>query len=429
MTTGSPRRALVAALVVSVVTGLGGCSLDEGDVAARRTSAQGAPSATVDPDDPTPEDLDEIQRLLAARAQAALAEDREAFLATVDPKQPKLLAQQRTLYENLAALDLTRMSYDLDRQTLLVAAGVPGKDKTARPAINEYIQIEGTLNKQVINPVQMTFVQRESGWYLGAENQRKVTTSMESPQERPWFGGPIAVRRSGEMTVLVDRPKADILDGLVDSVRADIAYAADVLELKPEYDVLVDATSNGLSVDFSKLAKEEVAAVSFGLYGYGGRVGSAIKLNPENVAQVLDQENLMRHELTHYLLEDYNSSVPPWLSEGVAMYVELEARDLSRYVVDDEFWDTLQESDRDLPGKGTFSLDPSTNYFIGVAAVIRLVNRAGIDDLKRLMRAYTKAYDGPNVDALTARLLRKIYGMREQELVNEAFAELAELHH
>ena len=418
----------MVATALSSTVGLAACAELGGE--AYRSNGQLVEKVDeVDPDEPTREDLDAVQRLLVTRAAAAIAGDEKAFMRTVDPEQPKLRAQQRTLFRNLAALDLTRMSYDLDRETLLVAAGVPGKEKTFRPQIDEYVQLEGTLTLQVVNPVQMTFVQRAKGWYVGAENQRKVTTSSESPQERPWFGGPIAVRRDGQMTVLVDRKRAGDLDELVSSIREDIAYAADKLDVEPEYRLLVDATSNGLNVDFSKLNKTEVAAFSFGLYGINGRVGSAIKLNPNDVQASLDQEGLMRHELTHYLLDRYSGMLPRWLGEGVAMYVENWPGDMDRYQIDDGFWDQLQAADRDLPGVGSFNLDPDRNYFIAWAAVVRLVDRAGVDDLKRLMAAYKKAYDGPNVDALTPRLLRKIYDLREKDLVDQAFDEMAQLHH
>ena len=421
---------LAAGLVVTMTCGVlaAGCTYDDTATIARGPVR---PPVEVEPGDfePTSDDYDAITRLLAARASAALSGNQKAFLATVDPKQPKLVKQQRTLFGNLDRLDLTRMSYLVDRETLVVAASVPGEAPTFRPLITEHIELAGTLDQPVVNAVQMTFVRRASGWYLGAENERKRTTSMESPQERPWFGGPIAVRRDGPMTVLVDRKRADSLDGLMSSVHDDIEYAADVLDVEPAYDVLVDATSNGLTIDFSKLTKEEVAAFSFGLYGRNGRVGSAIKLNPERVEESLDQENLMRHELTHYLLHKYDTAAPTWLVEGVAMYVETYPGDMSRYVVDDKVWDRLQAADHDLPGVGTFDIDPSTNYFISWAAVVRLVNRAGIDDLERLMKEYLKAYDGPDVDALTPRLLRKVYGLREQDLVDQAFDEMAELHH
>jgi hypothetical protein len=432
--TGTLRRALGGVLALLTLTAplVSGCSAVDPD---RQGARAAGPPAEVPGDiavtgEPTDDDFDAITVLLAARAQAARSRDRKAFLATVDPKQPRLVAQQRTLYDNLARLDLTRMSYSVDRETLLVAADVPGEAPAFRPRIDEYVELAGTMQEPVVNPVQMTFVRRGSGWYLGAENQRKNLDSYESPQERPWFGGPIAVARSGEMTVLVDRERASTTGELIESIRADIAYAADVVDERPAYDVLVDATSNGHSVGFSHLTEDEAAAVYFGMTGStGGLAGAVIKINPGLVAEALEQEGLMRHELTHFLLNEYAGSVPRWLGEGVASYVQWFPSDFSRLVVGDALYDDLMAADRRLPIVGLFATDPSVNYPISQAAVTWLTGRSGIARLKRLMEAYDDAYDGPDVDAHTPRLLRKVYGLREKDVVDGAFAELAKLHH
>ncbi len=86
-------------------------------------------------------------------------------------------------------------------------------------------------------------------------------------------------------------------------------------------------------------------------------------------------------------------------------------------------------ADRRLPIVGLFDTNPSVYYPISQAAVTYLVGREGVDRLKDLMRAYRNAYDGANVDAHTTRLLRKLYDLRERDVVAGAFAELAKLNH
>ena len=127
------------------------------------------------------------------------------------------------------------------------------------------------------------------------------------------------------MTVLVDRSQADSLSGLTTAVQDDIAYDARLLGVPASSKILVDATTNGLSLNFSSLSQEEAAAVTFGVTSTDalgqedtGLAGLVIKVNPHTVDQVVDDEGIMRHELTHYLLERYNGYVPKWLSEGVA---------------------------------------------------------------------------------------------------------------
>jgi len=431
------RVPAVAALVCALAV-VAGCTAPSDRAAVARPAAPPAATETPEgeggPFEPTDVDFNAIEGLLGDRADAAIKGDVKAFLATVDPQQPKLIAQQRVLATNLARLDVAKMAYVVDRTSLVVAGPVPGKAPRFRPLMVEHVQLAGTMSGPVANPVQMTFVRRGDRWFVGAENQRKTQDSYESPQERPWFGGPISVARSGRMTVLVDRDATETLAGLVDSVGDDIAYTADVLDVEPARDLLVDATSNGLAVDFSALVKEEAAAVSFGLFGptstsSAARVGSAIKINPDLVEEALDQEGLMRHELTHFLFRDFNGTAPKWLSEGIAGYVEYYPSDFSRLEVADEFYDQLMAADRRLPIIGLFDTDPAVNYPVSQAAVAWLAQRGGVARLKELMRAYRKAYEDVNVDALTPKVLRRVYDVRERAVVAGAFELLAQLHH
>jgi hypothetical protein len=433
------RRGSAAALGCVLALLAAGCTPPSDRAAVARPalppgSTAGPEAASDGPFEPSDADFEAVDRVLAARAAAAEAGDVGAFLATVDPRQPKLVAQQRTLAANLARLDVSRMTYVVERDALVPAGPVPGDAPRFRALMTEHVELRGTLSGAVVNPVQMTFVRRGDKWYLGAENQRKREDSYESPQERPWFGGPIAVTRSGRLTVLVDRSQSASLPGLLQSVSDDIAYTADVLEVEPERVLLVDATSNGLSVDFSALSKEEAAAVSFPLFGLGddgepARVGSAIKINPELVEQALEQDGLMRHELTHFLLRDLNESQPKWVSEGIASYVEYYPSDFSRLVVSDDYYDRIMAADRRLPILGLFNADPAVNYPVSQAAVAWLAQRGGMARLKELMRAYRQGYEDVNVDALTPRILRRVYGVREGEVVRGAFGLLAQLNH
>jgi hypothetical protein len=53
----------------------------------------------------------QIDGLLASRARAVLKGDLLAFLAPVDPKQPALVARQRTLFVNLRKFGFASLQY------------------------------------------------------------------------------------------------------------------------------------------------------------------------------------------------------------------------------------------------------------------------------------------------------------------------------
>ena len=123
-----------------------------------------------------------------ARETAVKERDLRAFRATVDPRQPKLVATQTVLFNNLERLSLASFRYDVTT-TYLVPAGVPGHDPVLHPQVLEQLQLAGTMDRPVSNKLDLTFVKRGDQWLVGAERPPGAKGSVEDPQERPWFGG------------------------------------------------------------------------------------------------------------------------------------------------------------------------------------------------------------------------------------------------
>ena len=348
-TTGVWRRAATAgALVVALLAGCGtgelsAVKLPTGEVAR-------GPTATDSSYDPTSEDEQQLRELMSARADAVRDRDEKAFLATVDPGQRKLRASQRVLFRNLVQLPLASLRYETDT-TYVVPADVPGTDPVLHPGVVEELQITGTLTRPLSNRLDLTFVKRGDRWLVGAERALRSRRSMDVPQERPWFGGPIAVGHEGQLTVLVDRSAEDQLPGLTTAVREGIQRNADILGVDPDEQVLIDATNNGQASSFGGGSKVEVGAVAFQLASTGADgtatdiAGVAIKLNPERAAAALGEEQLLWHELTHYLLVRFMASSPVWLSEGVAAWVEYQPTELSGLVVPDRLHERVNGLD------------------------------------------------------------------------------------
>ena len=65
-------------------------------------------------------DFRDLRDLLARRASAVLHHRQQAFLATVDSRQPTLLRQQRTIFQNMTQLPLAALAYPIDSSSLLV---------------------------------------------------------------------------------------------------------------------------------------------------------------------------------------------------------------------------------------------------------------------------------------------------------------------
>jgi hypothetical protein len=375
--------------------------------------------------------------VLAQRAHAALTHDRSAFLATVDDHDPAFVAKERTLYQNLAQLPLASLAYPSDTSELLVPAAVGGGDPVLHPVVVEQLKLRGTTTRPISNSLDITFVRRDGRWLVAAEgDQDDDSSGGASAVERPWWGVPIAARVDGPLTVLVDRSRASSLDSLTGSVSDDIDVDSRLLGVPAQHALLVDATSNGTSTSFSSLSKEQAGAVTFALRHtdpsgdrFTAVAGMAIKINPHEVATLSSDTLLLRHELTHYLLHDYLGSSPTWLSEGIANWVEYYPDDYASLRLTGGLYPKLMHSDRELPGVGVFDYDPAVHYQVAQAAVAWLIDRAGMPRLLELMRAYRTDYEGANVDALTTRLLRQVYGVTQQQVVAGAFGKIARLQH
>jgi hypothetical protein len=434
---GTSPRLGVAWGLAGLALVLAGCGGTSSSSVTAPSTPSGSQSASAPASfQPAPADFARLRVLLADRASAVLHHDERAFMATVDHDNDALVTQQLTLYRNMVQLPLASLRYTMDASSLLVPAQVPGHDPVLRPVLVEHLRIRGTMTAPVSNEIDETFVRRSEHWLVGADVKPGVDDSVETAQERPWYGVPIVVRTDGPLTVMVDRSRSTALDSLLHEVGDDIDVDAALLGVPTRDAILVDATSNGASLSFNSLSKEQAAAVTFGLAHtdatgdhYLGSAGLAIKVNPHDVARLAASTPLLRHELTHFLLHEYSGTSPKWLSEGVANWVEFYPDDYPALRLTGDLYGRVMAADRELPTLGIFNYSPDVNYQIAQAAVAWLVSHYGMPRLLTLMKAYRDHYQGVNVDALTPKLLRQVYGVTERQLVTGAFALIASFQH
>jgi hypothetical protein len=442
MVRGLGGRAVSLAVACTATAALvGACGLHPGGSGGSATAKASSTSLPKGPSsgasfEPSRTDFSGIRQVLQRRTHAIAVHDQRAFMATVDDHDPSLVAQERTLYANLVRLGVRSLTYTADTSSLYVPAPVGGGDPTLRPELTESVRLPGVTTDPVTNPDEATFVKRDGHWLLGAENRVTDEDSYDAPQERPWFGAPIAVRRSGPLTVVMDAKSAGRLASLTTAVSGDISHDAGLLGVPPEYAVLVDATTNGTTHAMNGASGEDAAAVTKGLYfvPHGdydkARVaGTVIQVNPETVDSVLAQPNILRHELTHYLLRQFSGSSPRWLVEGVAAWVQYYPDDFAGLRVPSSLYSQIMHADRRLPPEGSFYDAPGVDYPIGQAAVAWLVSHYGRDKLLQLMRAYRDHYQGVDIDPLTPQVLHEVYGVTPEQVVTGAFGLLAQFQH
>ncbi|CAN5479742.1 hypothetical protein BH11ACT8_BH11ACT8_23020 [soil metagenome] len=413
-TSGSARLAGAAAAVAL----LAGCGLStptysSPDFARTQETPAGAAGATTSASTSYPataEDLATIQDLMDARAAALLDGDRAAFLATVDDRDGDLVAEQTQLFENVQLLPVTRISYDVEPHGL-TPEPVSSGDPAARPPVYEHLLLDGVLRKPIGNELGITFVLRDGEWLVGHESVGVVSF----PQDRPWFGGPIAVSDVGDLVVLTDAGATTDGATVGASVHDDLDFVGSSLDRKVDDRLLIDATSNGTPTQLSNASGEDAAAVTMPLFSTNkdndvtGLAGTAIKVNPDLVADLVDDPVLMRHELTHAALQR-SGGTPTWMSEGIAEYVA----NLPRSVVDDlpayvAYGIDLSDRGRALVSTGIWGNEPTEDYLIARACVEYLVDRYGMPRYLRLMDYVTKLQATDSPDA-TDQALRTIFG-------------------
>ena len=259
---------------------------------------------------------------MKTRAKALEQGDRQAFLATVDPADEELVKQQTTLYDNLQLLPVESVSYSVDDGAGYPTADVDGDDPVFRPEVIERVRLE-VDTRPVSNTLENTFVRRQEGWLLGAESVPGSTARTASRSRGPAGSVPIAVARSGRLLVVTDRDGEVAPQSLAEDIADDIRFDAEALGIAPSYDVLVDATTVGDAHQMNSVDDAEAAAVTFPVGSFttdgGGRhAGMRIEVNPDEAARVAVDDQVMRHELTHFLMLERLAGAPTWIKEGLA---------------------------------------------------------------------------------------------------------------
>lgn len=458
MPTTAPRRRGRAPVLVLVVGlgptlvacgGAGAPGGAGGPGGAEAPGSSSSPAATASPEPGTSPGVSPsyevggaaraaVDTMLARRAQAVRERDEAAFLATVDDRDPRLVAQQRTLYANLAQLRLARYDYETTADQLLpdpVRHAGP-REPVVRFQTIERTQVADALTGAVGNVVRMTYVRRAGQWLVGRETAPEPVAGVPG-QLRPWFGGPVDVADRGTLVVLTDAADAGLADDLADIVEDAVTADAALLQVEPDRQVLVDATGNGPAVRLNTVDEEEAAAIYTGVFdldAQGRRTtssGGTIRINPDlTAAELTGDPGLLRHEVVHLLLRRYTGALPMWLSEGTAEYARWYPLTTSDLRVAPELWRRVQAAPRQLPGAGVFQLDPAVNYLVSQAAAQHLLARGGPVALRSLLEGYrtgAAAGTGPEDGDLTDRLLDDVYDTTEAEVVDGAWDALGRL--
>jgi hypothetical protein len=432
--------ALLATLVLSTAA----CAHDPAGSPQAAPSASVSASPSASPSgrampanyNPTDADFIAIHALLARRAAAINEGKRHAFLATVDPEADEdFEGLQKSYFANLRDLGATRVGYSVEDVGILPTRIKDNHDPVVAPIVTEHFLIPRTDDRPIGEEAPYTFVRRDGRWFLGAERPADTEAAISGGTERFWSGSPIVVASNGGVLVVVDEELGYRAEGLADAVSADLSSVESLLHRESDGRVLVDATSTGAATTMDPTDDSEAAAVTYSVGDYNPddgpwkRAGTRIKVNPGDVKRLLDDRQLLRHELTHFVFRDYSGLVPKWLSEGLAEYAAWDGVGLERMQIDDKFYDKLMAGPHEVPISSLFGLDASRDYVIAHGAVAMLMQTYGRDRLFELMDAYADTDAEPWGDSLTRRLLKQVYDIRPRTFAAMTFDELSQFHH
>ncbi|HEX2372485.1 MAG TPA: hypothetical protein VHO93_00765 [Actinomycetota bacterium] len=399
---------LVVALVAAVALVRPGVR----DGSAPSARALGQRPATRLPADPRAE----LPRLLAKRAKAVLADDRAAFLATVDKRQKAWYRKQSTLFARMRTAPFSAFAYRiLDQRSDTRLRRRYKAEQVELARVQARYRFRGQDASPVLARYSYTFALTRSGWRIAGDGDRRFRGRDDV---EIWDGGPVKTARSAR-TLIVHHPGQEGLAARLLRV-ADRAYAqvgaawTGRWERKAVILVPSDQDEAERLVGARNLSRVAAVASSSVESGAAERViGNRIVVNTANVVGYnnLNLQILITHEMTHVATRTLGDGVPLLLVEGFADWAALKPLDYPFRVTRPALarlggarFDGALPSDREFRGP-----DAAVAYDEGSAFCLWVAETAGAGKLQALYRQF--AGSSPPTTAQLDRGFRRVLGV------------------
>lgn len=311
-------RLVAAALVAAIVTIPGRCT------ALRPRPASAARSTAAE------ESLAAIRAVLDVRADAVRRKDTAAFLATVDPSAPPAFRQAQALqFEGLGSLPLASFALRASTDdTGDLSTGLSARYGGARvflPETRQVYRLAGYDDRDAIDHLWLTFVQRDGRWYVGGDTDLEGV-GLETDRQL-WDFGPVRLLRTDHVLMLSHAAQAARADALA-SIAEEAAVAFAGRWSQPwsgRLPVVLPGSVGELErllespVDLDKF----VAFTGYGVERDGGWATTAPRIFVQD-ARLGDysrpaQVETLVHEIAHFAAAPLSGPfIPGWVHEGVA---------------------------------------------------------------------------------------------------------------
>jgi hypothetical protein len=270
-----------------------------------------------------------LPALLKQRAEAVLARDRAAFLATVDMSRRRFYQQQGTLFAAMRTVPFSAFEYEIARLQVPLS---PPSGYRANEAYQAQVETRYRFEGQDASPVlardSFTFVRTRSGWRIAGPGDAGMR---RRDDVEIWDGGPVKTVRSARTLIVYHRGQEALAGRLLRA--ADRAYAQVGATWTGSWErkavILVprnEAEAEDLvgARDLSRVAAVASSSVESG--SVERVLGNRIVVNSTNVARYdpLNLQVLVTHEMTHVATRTLGDGVPLLLVEGFADYTALK---------------------------------------------------------------------------------------------------------
>lgn len=370
------------------------------------------------------------QDLLSVRDRAVKANDKSAWMATVDAPASAFGGRQSVAFDNLVKLPLGQFSYDpVELAPALAEARAQrvGPDAWVAKANGTY-SLAGYDRAPRSFEATYTLVQRPAGWRIADDTDGATPLQM-------WDLPRMTVLRGRSGIVIGNAPESRMRDYIA---TADSAVRRVTGVWGTDWDSRVVILTPSTTDEFAKLllrtsddGLDQVAAITQGVVDQGQRAqGDRVVINPKafTALQPLGRRVVITHELTHVAARSSTTRpVPIWLSEGMADYVGYSGLGLPRTRVAAELLALVRQGKgpRALPTEADF--DPAKTkiapfYSSSWLAVSRLVDLYGQLRVVAFYRSIAgemkvdRAVES-DPDAITALAFPKSFGVSQTAFV------------
>lgn len=386
--------------------------------------------------DGTAPSLADAQQVLDGRAAAVRDGDLEAFLASVDASDRKLVSRQRRYFANLEQLPLEEFDYDVLKSEWPdgLKSAAWGK-QVLLPQVRLATQLAGFDSVPVQRVTGFAFARKE-GRTVIISDRTGAGQHFPGSHPAPWDLVRIHVRQDVDTLQLYDDDTWARADAVSATLRAGTVDVRNAIPFTWDGRAVVYVFSRPAVLNSFEGVPggniKHLGAMTFPMYAVQGQptvAGTRFTLLPSSLrAGQAFLSRIVRHELTHVALGERDDGAPVWFAEGISEY--LGARDIpqdERRIASIAVTRARAGVDALPPSRGFNGKDQAWHYALSWMACDYIATSQGEARLWELMDALHASGEGTPDDRQDA-VLQTVLGLSSAQLARRAAARILRIY-